>query len=240
MPDNDPLSPGAGGGSGKVPTGDIPAGKKISAKRILFLLAGTAAACVFPFAATGIAGLAFALRAKSELREFARAAASRFEASFNMRPEIRADGVIIVEGTKPVLEIATARRDLLARYRWKNTFLYSTKEFEIEAPFRAAAGFRFPVPLRIDLDPWTRGFKPSLPPPEILSLEMGDPKILRDEDGIWNKLTAEDREAAFRELRKQAELQAREPDLLAEATRQAEARIAEVMGGPAPAQTPPP
>jgi hypothetical protein len=171
----------------------------------------------------------FANRATAEIRAIGEDVAARFEAAFNIRPEVRVDGLVIIEAQTPVLELATASRKMVVRHRWTHTHLYSTKVLEIEAPFTAKAGFNLEEPFRIRIDPHTRIVSTDLPKPQILSTEMGEIKILRDEDGLWNKLTAADREEAFKALRDQAKKQFDETTLLNEARMEAETRIRELL-----------
>ena len=56
-----------------------------------------------------------------------------------------------------------------------------------------------------------------LPPPKLLSLGMSDVRVLQDEDGFWNKLTAEDRQTAFRALEDKARKKIANSKLLPEA-----------------------
>jgi hypothetical protein len=182
----------------------------------------------------------FTNRATTEIRAMGEDVAARFEAVFNVRPEVRVDGLVIIEAKTPVLELATASRTIIVRHRWTHTHLYSTKVLEIEAPFTAKAGFNLEEPPRIRIDPHTRIVSTDLPKPQILSTEMGEIKILTDEDGLWNKLTADDREDAFKALRDQAKKQFDQSALLNEARLEAETRIRELLdtaGKPAP---PPP
>jgi len=171
----------------------------------------------------------FTNRATAEIRAIGEDVAARFEAAFNIRPEVRVDGLVIIEAQTPVLELATASRKMVVRHRWTHTHLYSTKVLEIEAPFTAKAGFNLEEPFRIRIDPHTRIVSTDLPKPQILSTEMGEIKILRDEDGLWNKLTAADREEAFKALRDQAKKQFDETTLLNEARMEAETRIRELL-----------
>ena len=173
--------------------------------------------------------LFFTNRATTEIRAMGADIAARFETAFNVSPEVRVDGLVIIEAKTPLLEVATASRSIVVRHRWEHTHLYSTKVLEIEAPFTAKAGFNLEEPFRVRIDPHTRIVSADLPKPQILSTEMGEIKILRDEDGLWNKLTAVDREEAFRALREQAKKQFDETALLNEARQEAEARVRELL-----------
>jgi hypothetical protein len=199
---------------------------------------GTAAmwaslAAVLSVAITGAVILLLHVRISADARAAAASVADRIEAAFNVRPEVRVDGVVVIESRGPVLEIATARTEVLVRHRWRHTHLYSTKHLEIEAPFTVKAGFDLrETPLRIGMDSQTGTTQTDLPAPQILSIEMGDPKILRDESGFWNKLTPADRQEAFTVLKTLAREQTTRAGLLDDARREAESRIREILEQP--------
>ena len=58
---------------------------------------------------------------------------------------------------------------------------------------------------------------------------MGDVRVLQDEDGLWNKLTPQDREQAFRALEEKARGKFAELKLLPEARIEGEKRIRELL-----------
>jgi 50S ribosomal subunit-associated GTPase HflX len=68
-----------------------------------------------------------------------------------------------------------------------------------------------------------------LPEPKLLSLQMDNYHILRDEDGFWNKLDATERESAVSDLQKNARLKVLASPLLAEAKTELEKRIQEIV-----------
>jgi hypothetical protein len=190
-------------------------------------------AMVLSLAITGAVILLLHARIGADARAAAAAVAGRIEAALNVRPEVRVDGVVVIESRSPVLEIATARSEVLVRHRWENTRLYSTKSLEIEAPFTVKAGFDLrDSPLRIGIDSRTGTTQTDLPPPKILSIEMGDPKILRDESGLWNKLTPADRQEAIKTLKSLAREKAVRAGIPDDARREAESRIRKILEQP--------
>jgi len=122
----------------------------------------------------------------------------------------------------------TAERAALVRHRVDETWLHSTKTFEIEATFTARAGFNLRDSFSINIPKGGRTAEIALPRAKILSLAMSDLKILRDEDGLWNKLTAKDREKAIRALERNAKAEFSKSDLLASARSTAESQIREI------------
>lgn len=164
-----------------------------------------------------------------ETRRMAETVAETFQKTLNFTPEVRVDSVVIMAASAPVLELVTVKKQALVRHTWTHTWLHSTKTLEVEATFTARAGFDLQDPLRIQIDPNTKWFSAQLPPVKLLALEMGDIRIPRDEDGLWNKLTPEDREQALRGLEKKARHQFARSAILAEARLAGEERIREVL-----------
>ena len=160
-----------------------------------------------------------------DARRMANAIAHEFDRSLNFTPEVRVDSVLVINATTPKLELVTLERQALVRHRWSHTWMHSTKTLEIEATFTAKAGFDLKEPFRIQIDPRTRNVGADFPQPKILSIGMSDVRILSDEDGLWNKLTAEDRQKAFTELEKKARAEFESSSLLAETRYEAEKRI---------------
>jgi Protein of unknown function (DUF4230) len=164
-----------------------------------------------------------------DARRIAESLAADFDKTFQFTPRISVDSVVVVAENTPVLELVTTQRQLLVRHRWSHTWLHSTKSLELEATFTAKAGFDLAEPFRINIDPRTGSISAELPPPKLLSLGMSDLRVLQDEDGLWNKLTGEDREVAFRALEKKARKTVADSTLLAETRMEAEKRIREVI-----------
>ncbi|HEY5779192.1 MAG TPA: DUF4230 domain-containing protein [Terrimicrobiaceae bacterium] len=164
-----------------------------------------------------------------EARRIAESLAADFDKTFNFTPQIRVDSIVVVAGNTPVLELVTAQRQMLVRNRWTHTWLHSTKNFELEATFTAKAGFDLTEPFRIAIDPRTGSISAELPSPKLLSLGMSDVRVIQDEDGLWNKLTAEDREMAFRALEGKARETIAGSSLLPEARLEAEKQIRELI-----------
>ncbi len=165
----------------------------------------------------------------SSARATARIVAETFQKSLNFTPEITVDSVVVVAANTPILEITTMQRQALVRNTWSQTWMHSTKTMEIEATFTARAGFDLTDPFRIEIDPRTGNLGANLPAPKILAIGMSNVRVLRDEDGLWNKLTPEDRQKAFGELEQKAREQFAKTDLVRAAFDEGERRVRELM-----------
>lgn len=182
----------------------------------------------------GLAAIAAALwwstqQLRNTTRQLAEDVAAKFQQVFNFTPEVRSNSVTIIQATVPVLELVTVQKQASVRNAWSQTWLHSTKTLEIEATFTARAGFDLEAPFVVDLDPATGACRVTLPPPKILNIGMSDLRILRDEDGFWNAITAADREQAIRQLEEKARAEFTRSSLVADAQKEAERRIREII-----------
>jgi len=188
------------------------------------LLAGTLSLII-----SGLAVVYLMARIPMEARQYAEQVAESFRQQLNFTPEVRVDGLVLVHGSDPTLEIITSRSSLTAHYKWSHTFLYSTKSLEMSAPFTAIYGFTIDQPFRIRIEPQTRAVDLDVPQTQLLALEMGDVDIHTDSDGLWNQLTAEDREEALRQLRSRAESRAKSLGEINSAKRRTEEVLTSVL-----------
>ncbi len=164
-----------------------------------------------------------------DARRMAQSIAAGFDQTLKLTPQISVDSIVVVAANASVFELVTLQKQALVRHRWSHTWLHSTKNLALEATFTAKAGLDLRDPIRINIDPRTRYVSADLPPPKLLSLGMGDVRVLEDEDGLWNKLTPQDREQAFRALEEKARETFAKLNLLPEARLEAEKRIRELI-----------
>jgi hypothetical protein len=212
MPDDDPLN--------------SPEGRR---QGCLIIIGSLIAATLITIAITGLIAWRTALSVTDEARRIGSTIAAEFDRTLKITPEVRVNSVVVVAASTPVTELVVLEKKALVRHAWSQTWLHSTKNFEIEATFTARAGFDLTEPFRVNIDPVTYNIETNLPSPRILSIGMNDVRVLRDEDGLWNKLTAEDRQQAFQALEKQAKKQFSDSPLLAETRLEAEKRLREIL-----------
>jgi Protein of unknown function (DUF4230) len=208
MPDPDPLKPQDGGRTG-----------------CLSILGWVLVAGMLTILLTLLLFWRMGAEITQDARRIAESLAAEFDKTFQFTPRISVDSVVVVAENTPVMELVVMQRQLLVRHRWTHTWLHSTKNLELEATFTAKAGFDLTEPFRINIDPRTGYISAEMPPPKLLSLGMSDVRVLKDENGFWNKLTAEDRQTAFRALEDKARKTFADSSLLAEARLTAEKQV---------------
>lgn len=187
-----------------------------------------AGAAVVTVAATAISWLLFVNPIAQAVRT-GTALQAEFAKILNLTPRISANNAVIFAQNTPTLELVTAKRNSLVRHRVEQTWLHSTKTFEAQARFTAKGGFLLRDAFVVNVRKGGRLAEIRLPKPKILSLEMGDLQILADEDGLWNKLSAADREKAIRGLKRTAKEEFLKTDFLEFATEEARRQIREIV-----------
>ena len=155
--------------------------------------------------------------------------ADSFRSAFNFQPQVTISDVVVLEQSSPIAELAMESKRVFAQHLYQSTWAYSTKTMEMYGVFTAKAGFDLTQPFVVKIQRMPLKVFVKLPQPKLLSLQMDNYHILRDEDGYWNKLDASEREAAVTELQKNARQKVLASPLLAESKTELEKRIQEIV-----------
>ncbi len=186
----------------------------------------TALAVAVVLVASAIAFYLVLVRAPAEI---AGNVAEEFREFFNFTPRVTIDQTVVIEQSTPIMEVSTLSRNLFVEDRWEDQWMGSTKAVEIRGSFTVKAGFDLREPFTINITRYGLAIQASLPEPKILSLEMITYKIIKDENGWWNRITDQDREEAFYRLRTAALKAVQDSRILEEAKATAEERIREIV-----------
>ena len=176
-----------------------------------------------------ISAIAFYLVLVRAPAEIAGNVAEEFREFFNFTPRVTIDQTVVIEQSTPIMEVSTLSRNLFVEDRWEDQWVGSTKTVEIRGSFTVKAGFDLREPFIIDITRYGLTIQASLPDPRILSLEMNTYKIIKDENGWWNRVTDQDREEAFYRLRTAARKAVQDSGILEEARATAKERIREIV-----------
>ena len=185
-----------------------------------------AAAIVLVIVAVTVAFYVVAVKVPSAL---AHETAEGIRQAFNFTPQVRINQTIVIEQNTPILEVATVSREMLVDHSWQQTWMESTKTIQIQGVFTAKAGFDLREPFRIDIERRPLHVVAWVPPPKLLSIDMKEYRVLKDENGWWNSVTLEDRQDAVRQIRAVAIDKATHSGLLEESQASVEARIREIV-----------
>ena len=117
-----------------------------------------------------------------------------FRKAFQFTPEIKVNNTIVLNQQVSEFQMSVLSQNFEHRYVWEHSFLGSTKKIFISGTFRAKVGFdlhrKFSITLR-DGEALV-----VLPSPEILSVESLGDISYRDEHGVWNWVSTDNRTRA--------------------------------------------
>ncbi len=151
--------------------------------------------------------------------------AGAFQEVFDFEPQVTVDNKVVVQQSSPITELAVQERRVQVERDWENRWLLSTKRLRAEAVFLAKAGFDLERTVEVSLDREAGTLQVVFPQPEILSLEQEDLQFVDWDNGVWNRLGAEDTEAAIADLRSQAHRELSERRLLQETQAEVNSRL---------------
>jgi hypothetical protein len=161
--------------------------------------------------------------------ELANRIADGISRRLRFRPEVRIDQVTVLERETPVLELAAVRREFAHDYEWEHQWLGSTKRLHLRGTFAAKAGYDLNEKFYFEIDSNDLQVQLGLPEPRVLGVEMIAYRA-EEEEGYWNKLSAEEREQAVNALLASARAAAaKDAALLGEARRMLDVQVGEAV-----------
>jgi hypothetical protein len=161
--------------------------------------------------------------------ELAKRIADGISRRLQFRPEVRIDQVTVLERETPVLELAAVRREFAHDYEWEHQWLGSTKRLHLRGTFAAKAGYDLNEKFYFEINSDDLQVELGLPEPRVLGVEMVAYRA-EEEEGYWNKLSAEEREQAVNALLASARAAAaKDATLLGEARRMLDVQVGEVV-----------
>jgi hypothetical protein len=143
----------------------------------------------------------------------------------HLQPRITVRDRVFFEQTTSVLELAVVSRETQVEREVEHEWLGSKKKIKLRGVYHVKAGFDLTQPFSVRID--ERTISTTLPPPRILSVDQQDIEVLVFENGIWNRIRAEDLEAEIRALPILARQKAAETGIQKEALSLFEKRLRE-------------
>lgn len=159
--------------------------------------------------------------------EGARALADDFRAALQFTPEIKVRNTVVLNQQSEVFALAVLTQDFEHRYVWENSWLGSTKRIFISGSFEARVGFDLHRKFSITLN-GGKAFV-TLPQPETLSVESKGDIDYRDESGIWNWVSVENRTSATNAFLSDARRYADHADFVSDAKEKMEQRLRQLL-----------
>ena len=146
----------------------------------------------------------------------------------HVRPEIREGTKVVWGQTSARSEVIVAAKKIEVGYDWEHRWLGSRKVIRLTQSFELKAGFDLGKPFWVEVGPKEGEATAHLPAPEILAVTPVGKVSYRDEDGWWNKVTNEDRSAAYQSMAVEARKQGEKGSLLEEAKEMTGSRLTDL------------
>ncbi len=125
-------------------------------------------------------------------------------------------------------ELATRRQKITEVYKYKTTWLRSEKSITMKADFTVKAGYDLKDILKVEILPDGSLQTKTLPQAKILSVEMSNLRTVKDQGGLWNRISAADRDRATNHLKAAARKTASQSGILQDAERNIEEEIQKI------------
>jgi Protein of unknown function (DUF4230) len=138
--------------------------------------------------------------------------------ALQLEPKVTIAGTVVHGPATELTELVTATKDFEHTYFYQATWAGSTKRLELKGNFVAKAGFAINDSFGLKLSEDGKIVTVHHSKPILISSELKNLTVVKDENGWWNKLTPEDREAALNSLLQQARTSAEKSDLMVAAT----------------------
>jgi len=151
-----------------------------------------------------------------------------FREAAQIQPRITVHDRVVFEQTKEAMELAVVSRETHVERETTHEWLGSTKRIRLRGTYEVKAGFDLREHLLVRIE--GRHIRVELPPPKVLSIDPTSTEVLVLENGLWNKIRAEELEVELKALPDLARKKARQIDLPAEALQTFQKRLRDHLG----------
>ena len=112
---------------------------------------------------------------------------------------------MVVERVEAVAKLVSSETSLRDVIVYENTWMGSTKRSLVVVTGRVLAGVNLDGGTEVDIDHDARRISITIPPAEILAVEVVNLRTYDERAGLWNPFRPEDRDAIQRQVRRQLE-----------------------------------
>lgn len=190
----------------------------------------------------GALGLFLGLRMRNPVEANSGIAGSRVKAAevrtqilegldrrLHFRPEIRISGEKESPVGAGVFQFTASKRDFAYDFQWEQRWAGTSKRIKMRGFFTAIAGYDLHPNFFLDINPENLRVDLTAPEPRLLECVLNDHKPELD-DGVWNKLSEEEKTRALNDMVTNARRAIQEDkNLLTEAKRMLEQQMVEVI-----------
>lgn len=167
--------------------------------------------------------------------------AKALKEALNFNGTITVNKTIFIQGDRNITELAIREKNITHKYSMTHKWMGSTKKIVLRGDFRCKAGYDLTSTIVDPKNPWGLDISNDgktvtvrMPQPSILSVEMTDYKIVEDSNGLWNKISKDDRENAVNALQRGARQELEKTGILNEIDGAFMKQIEDALGYRAP------
>src|SRR6266403_2219439 len=143
----------------------------------------------------------------------------------HLQPRITINNRVYMEQTTPVSQLIVLSRRIEVEHEFLHTWVGSSKRVKLHGNFSAKAGFDLQEGLSIDVRP--EQITVQLPHAQILGVEQQQLDVLAFENGLWNRISAQDLQSELSVLPQLAWKKAVETGLPGEAEQRLQRQLEE-------------
>ena len=166
---------------------------------------------------------------KNESFDTARRIADEFDKYLGFRPKVTILGTTVSEPSVNIAELSTVEKNFTHTHAIESTWLGSTKRLQLKGDFKAKAGYDLTNAIQMEIQPDQQIVRITLPAAKIHSVEQSKVEILADENGLWNKITTEQRQEGLNALLADAKKSLEETGILKDAQKSFETQITDIL-----------
>ncbi len=173
-----------------------------------------------------------AQQSSAELERLAREVRTAFIDLAHLQPRITIHDRVYLEQTTAVAELAVLSRQTQVEHEFEHTWAGSTKRVKLHGTYQVKAGFDLREPVSVDVEP--QEIVVRMPHAIILGAEQTEVDVLEFENGLWNRISAEDVQNELAQLPKLARDKAAASGLTSEAETALRTQLSARLGNSRP------
>ncbi|MGZ4966460.1 MAG: DUF4230 domain-containing protein [Chthoniobacterales bacterium] len=145
-----------------------------------------------------------------------------------VQPRVTINNRVYFEKTTALAELAVLSRTTEVEHEFEHTWVGSTKRVKLHATFNIKVGFDLRENVAVDVT--DDEIAVQIPHAKILGVEQENVDVLEYENGLWNRISAEDLQSELAALPKLAREKAEQSNLIAEAETALQKQLEERIG----------
>jgi hypothetical protein len=193
---------------------------------LIFLITATFVALIFWRIETW--PMRTAQQSSAELERVGRDLRDAFVDLAQVQPRVTINNRVYFEKTTALAELAVLSRTTEVEHEFEHTWVGSTKRLKLHGSFNVKVGFDLHENVAADLSEDEIAIQ--FPHAKILGIEQENVDVLEYENGLWNRVSAEDLENELAALSKLAHEKAEQSSLTSEAEQSLQKQLEERIG----------